>query len=234
MARNVAHLAHTLAADIGAAQSAFRAGRFAEASAGFEACARNGAGPEAWLNAGASAARANRAGDAMRLYRVACEVLIDDVRAWDGLARSAAYAGDADATIAALEHLVRIDGSSEQWLRLAVSYRNRDRHREARYAYAMLLLREPHYLIARFEAMQAIPLPQRDEAEVGRLARDWLRDLEYFESIPDGDPHLVAHREALLHAATNFHFHALPICTVDVQRRYAELIARWARAELGA
>lgn len=217
-------------------QALHRAGRYAEALAGYRALAtRRPDWLAAWLNAAICALELADGATARSLFEQSLTLSPEEPRALDGLARACALLGDGDGCIAAQQRLVaRQSEDPARWFELAVNCRNRLRNDEAQAAFNRVLALDPYALNARWEAWQALPAPYADADAVNAAASAWRAGLAHFEALDLARPEVRHYLPELLHGTGNFLLHALPGSHVAEQRRYARLVRRCADLVLRA
>ena len=188
---------------------------------------------EPWLNRGAMLMNLEQARAAAEAYGRALELDPDNVYALEGYASAERErGGNLDRIIQArLRVCEKHPDSPMAWVKLAFAYNAVDLFEQQAAASERALELDPHCLIARYVLFQEPrTLIHQDRASQLDFARRWKQGLAYFEQV---DLSLPAHREHLpmtLGRGTNFYLHYVGEPFVDLQRRYAAMIARLAHA----
>lgn len=186
---------------------------------------------DAWLNLALCELEAGDAPAALPAARRASELAPDRETAWEVHARAAIAARAPDEAIEASRRLAELAPTRIEYVhRLAVGLRNRHRFREARAAFDEVARLDPHHLPARWEAMQSIPFVVATDTEVDALIADYESRLAEFERLPLDDERLRFFLPDLVQGSTNFGLHTLGRSLPELQRRYARVVQRFARA----
>ncbi|HET9484763.1 MAG TPA: tetratricopeptide repeat protein [Xanthomonadales bacterium] len=186
---------------------------------------------DVWLNLALCELESGDAPTALEAVRRATELAPGREVAWELRARAAIAAHSPDEAIEASQRLAALAPDKPEYLhRLASSLRNRHRFREARDAFDELAQLDPHYLPARWEAMQSIPFVLRHAAEADALVADYEARLAEFERLPLDDERARFFLSDLVQGSTNFGLHCLGHSLPALQRRYARVVQRFAHA----
>ncbi|HVF36121.1 MAG TPA: hypothetical protein VND91_12435, partial [Candidatus Saccharimonadia bacterium] len=186
---------------------------------------------DAWLNLALCEIESGEAAAALVAARRASELAPDRETAWEVHARAAIAAHAPDEAIEASQRLAALAPTRVEYVhRLAVSLRNRHRFREARAAFDEIARLDPHYLPARWEAMQSIPFVLGTDSEADALIGDYESRLAEFERLPLDDERLRFFLADLVQGSTNFGLHTLGRSLPELQRRHARVVQRFARA----
>ena len=202
-------------------------GAFAEALAHYERCC---ALKPDWVpvltNRGFVLARLGRFAEAARAYARVLDLQPDHIGALESFASAQRDAGlDLAPAIAARERVTRLrPDDARAWYELGVLYRAADRFADHAAALDRAIALDPRFFPARWDRFQepsTLVMTRDDEREF--LAR-WIAGLEHFERDDLGDASVAA----VAAPRTNFHLHYLGEPFVDLQKRYAAVVARLA------
>lgn len=191
---------------------------------------------EAWVRLGQLRLLLGEDEAAEAAFRAAAERAPNDARAFEGLAealrrRGRDFAGLVRARVRLAELEPRV---VEHRLRLGYTLRSGDLSEAAEAAYRDALAIDPGNLVARWQLFQnpATVVPADEAAERAFAAR-WSDGLAWFEALDPARRSALDVEQALL-SATDFALHYQPGPLRVVRCRYADALARLARAAIPA
>jgi predicted O-linked N-acetylglucosamine transferase (SPINDLY family) len=189
----------------------------------------------AWLGAGAVRLRQYDGAGAERYLRQACALDEQSADAWRGLAEALELQGRGDESLRARERSLAHSGyDPAMWLDHAMALARAGEYERAAETAEDVAQQHPQNLLARWLAVQLMPVICRDDAALTAARARWRTGLEGLIALDVAEQPWRAPLIETLTSTPNFHRHYLDADLRDDQTRYGALLTRWSGQALPA
>jgi predicted O-linked N-acetylglucosamine transferase (SPINDLY family) len=207
---------------------------FAAASADFDLLAQSQ--PQllaVWLGAGAVRLRQYDGVGAEPLLRRACALDEHSADAWRGLAEALELQGRTEESLRARASMLAHTGNDVvAWLDHAMAQARAGEYERAAETAEDVAQQHPESLLARWLAVQLMPVIWRDADTMAAGLSHWRAGMARLEALDASAAPWTTQLLDVLTSTPNFYRHYLDADLRDDQTRYGELLTRWSRLAL--